>query len=85
MHDDAMTHGWPRRADATYAIISQWTGRGRGGDAKERRPRRLVIRFIGSLICVNNANLSGNVQRVGTTNDTTSGIGIGIGIGYWYR
>ena len=37
-HDDAMMRGWPRRADARYAIISQWTGRGRGGDAKERRP-----------------------------------------------
>ena len=38
---------------------------------------------IGSRISVNNANLSGNVQRVGPTKDTISGIGIGIG--YWYR
>ena len=36
---------------------------------------------IGSRISFNNANLSGNVQRVGPTNDITSG----IGIGYWYR
>ena len=32
-HDDVMTRDWPRRADATYAIIS-----GQGGDAKERQP-----------------------------------------------
>ena len=48
---------------------------------------------IGFRISVNNANLSGNLQRVGTTNGITSGtvlvlvLGIGIvryqSIGYW--
>jgi len=46
-----MTRGWPRSADARYAIISQWTGRGMGVDAKEGRPQRLVIRFNPYTVC----------------------------------
>jgi len=44
-HDDVMTRGWPRGADARYAIISGQGGVEEGMPKSDDPTLRLVIRF----------------------------------------